>query len=233
MLNATSLTLKQTAPVSIVTGETLELIRVPIAHYRLIQGEYACFTLPDNSVVRDGRRLIDTSCRRCHETGHQGNPLASPLDAALDKTMPEALALAIKNPAIFMPNFYFHESDILKLVNAILASSAVSVSDSSETARIIHFEINKEDSNNIFNKHCGSCHRVLTQQLGGLGQSDIGPNLSGIFSRFYFKNFKDGKFWDSKRLRQWLNNPRDIRVNTQMPPIKLTEDELKHLIHIF
>jgi cytochrome c2 len=208
--------------------------RIHIAHYRLIPGKYACFTLPDNSVVRDGRRLIDTSgCRRCHETGHQGNRLASGLDAALDETMPEALAHAIKYPAVFMPDFYFNEPDILKLVNAILASSAVYVSDFSESARIIHFEENREDSENMFDKHCGSCHRMLTQQLGGLGQGDIGPNLSGIFSRFYFKNFKDGKFWNSKNLKQWLKNPRDIRANTQMPPVKLKEDELRHLMHIF
>ena len=208
--------------------------RTRIAHYQLIQGKYACFSFPDSPVVKDGHRLINTSgCRRCHRTGRKGNALASVLDATLDKTLPETLADAIKNPAIFMPNFYFNESDILKLVNAVLASSAVYVSDSSETARIIHFEKNKEDNDNTFNKHCGSCHRVLTQQLGGIGQGDIGPNLSGIFSRFYFKNFKDGKTWNSKSLRQWLKNPRDIRINTQMPPVKLTEDELMHLIHIF
>ena len=51
----------------------------------------------------------------------------------------------------------------------------------------------------MFNNHCGSCHRMLTQQLGGLGQGDIGPNLSGIFSEFYFKNFKDGKSWNSNK----------------------------------
>jgi cytochrome c2 len=207
--------------------------RSQIAHYQLIQGEYACFTLPDSPVVKDGHRLINISaCRRCHQTGLKGNTPASNLDATLDKTLPEILAHAIKNPAIFMPNFYFHESDILKLVNAILASSAVYVSDSSETARIIHFEKDKEDSDNMFNKHCGSCHRVLTQQLGSLGQGDIGPNLSGLFSEFYFKNFKDGKPWNASRLKQWLKNPRDIRVNTQMPPIEFTEDNLRHLIHI-
>jgi len=207
--------------------------RIHIAHYRLIPGKYACFTLPENSVVRDGRRLIDTSgCRRCHETGHQGNRLASDLDASLDKTLPEALTLAIKNPAIFMPDFYFREVDVTRLVNAILDSSAVYASTSSEDSRVIHFEEDIKDRDNTFNKHCGSCHRVLTQQLGGLGQGDIGPNLSGIFSRFYFKSFKDDKFWDSKSLRQWLKNPRDIRVNTQMQPVKLTEDELRHLIHI-
>jgi cytochrome c2 len=74
---------------------------------------------------------------------------------------------------------------------------------------------------------------MLTQQLGGLGQSDIGPNLSGIFSEFYYKNFRDGKSWNSDRLKQWLKNPRDVRTNAQMLPITLTEDELKHLIHIF
>jgi len=146
--------------------------------------------------------------------------------------MPEALALAIKNPAIFMPDFYFQEPDVIRLVNAILDSSAVYASTFNEDSRIIHFEEDIKDSDNIFNKSCGSCHRILTIQFGGLGRGDIGPNLSGIFSRFYFKNFKDSQSWNSNRLKQWLKNPRDIRINTQMPPVKLTENELRHLIHI-
>ena len=146
--------------------------------------------------------------------------------------MPEALALAIKNPAIFMPDFCFQEADVIRLVNAILDSSAVYASTFNDDSRIIHFEEDIKDSDNIFNNSCGSCHRVLTIQFGGLGRGDIGPNLSGIFSRFYFKNFKDSKSWNSKRLKQWLKNPRDIRINTQMPPVKLTENELRHLIHI-
>jgi len=209
-------------------------LRIHIAHYRLIQGKYACFTLPEDSVTRDGWRLIDTSgCRRCHKTGNQGNRLASDLDASLDKTLPEDLAHAIIYPAVFMPDFYFNESDIVKLVNAILGSSALRGTDSGESPKVIYFEKSKEDGNNTFNKHCGSCHQVLTQQLGGLGHGDIGPNLSGIFSRFYFKNFRDGKSWDVNRLEQWLKNPRDIRTNAQMLPINLTEDELRHLTNIF
>ena len=206
--------------------------RLNIAHYRLIQGEYACFTLPEDSGVKAGRRLIDTAgCRRCHKTGNIGNLLASNLDATINTTLPEDLAHAIKNPAVYMPNFYFDEPDILNLVNAILGSSAVWETESGETFKIIYFD-KKEEDNNTFNKRCGSCHRVLTAQYGGLGQGDIGPNLSGIFSRFYFKNFKDGKSWDANRLEQWLKNPRDIRDNAQMLPIKLTEDELRNLIHI-
>lgn len=207
--------------------------RIQIAHYQFIQGKYACFTFPDSPVVRDGHRLINTSkCRRCHRTGRKGNVLASDLDMSIEKTLPEALADAIENPATFMPNFYFREMHINRLVNAILDSSAVYASNSSEDRRIVYFEKDNENSDNIFDNRCGSCHRILTTQFGGLGRSDIGPNLSGIFSGFYFKNFKEGKSWNSTRLKQWLENPRDIRVNTQMPPVKLTKDELRHIIHI-
>ncbi len=207
--------------------------RMNIAHYRLIQGKYACFTLPENPDLKKGHRMINASgCRRCHKTGNQGNRLAADLDAALDKTLPEDVAQAIVSPALFMPDFYFNEPDVIKLVNAVLGSSAVWGPESGETPKIIYFEKNKEDRNNTFNKYCGSCHRVLTQQFGGLGHGDIGPNLSGFFSRFYFKNFKNGKSWDADRLKQWLNNPRDIRVNAQMLPVRLTEDELGQLIHI-
>ncbi|MGA7144505.1 MAG: selenite/tellurite reduction operon c-type cytochrome lipoprotein ExtS [Desulfobacterales bacterium] len=207
--------------------------RLNIAHYRLIEGKYDCFTLPENSDVKEGRRMIDISgCRRCHKTGNRGNRLATDLDASLDKTLPRDLAHAVKYPAVFMPNFYFNEPEIARLVNAIHWSSAVWGPESGETPKIVYFEKNTEDSRNTFNKHCGSCHRVLTQQFGGLGHGNIGPNLSGIFSRFYFKNFKDGKSWDASRLKQWLNDPRDIRANAQMLPVELTEDELRHLIQI-
>lgn len=208
--------------------------RTNIAHYRLIPGEYACFTLPDNSVVKNGYLLIKKSeCRRCHRTGQKGNTLATDLDSSLNGTLPEALADAIKNPGIFMPNFYFPEAAITRLVNAILASSAVYALDSSEPARIIHFEENREDNGNIFNNRCGSCHRILTIRFGGLGQGNIGPNLSGLFSKFYYQNFKDGNSWDSIGLEQWLKNPRKIRSNTQMPPVHLDHDEFVNLVNMF
>ena len=207
--------------------------RMHIAHYRLIQGKYACFTLPEDSVVKDGLRLIDSSgCRRCHKTGVQGNGLASDLDSSLDKTLPEGMAHAIKYPAVFMPNFYFQDTDITCLVNAVLYASTVYGPTSDEDIGVIHFEKDTKDNDNIFNRRCGSCHRILTAQFGGLGSGDIGPNLSGIFSRFYFKNFKDGKSWNPDRLKQWLKNPRNIRVNARMQPRELTKDELSYLIHI-
>jgi cytochrome c2 len=199
----------------------------------LIQGEYACFTLPESPVVKTGHWLINISgCRRCHQTGHKGNVLASNLDTSFDNILPEVLADAIKNPAIFMPDFFFQETDVTSLVNAILDSSAVYASKSGELSQVIHFEVDKEDSDNIFSRNCGACHRILTQRIGGIGKGDIGPNLSGLFSDFYFQNFKDSKSWDSNGLEQWLKNPRDIRTNAQMPPVNQKKDELRHLITI-
>jgi len=207
--------------------------RIQIAHHRLIRGEYACFSLPESPVVETGHRLINRSgCRRCHQTDHTGNVLASDLDTSFDKILPEVLADAIKTPAIFMPDFNFQETDVTRLVNAILASSAVYASKSGEISQVIHFEEDKEDSDNIFSRNCGSCHRILTQRIGGIGKGDIGPNLSGLFSEFYFQNLKGSKSWDSNILGQWLKNPRDIRNNAQMPPIRLTEKELRQLINI-
>jgi len=207
--------------------------RPQIAHYRLIRGEYACFTLVDSLAVKDGCRLISTSgCRRCHRTGRKGNGFATDLDTSFEQTLPEALADAIVNPAIFMPVFYFQEAAVTHLVNAILKSSAMYSPASIEDGRIIYFEKDKEDIHNIFTNQCGPCHRILTEQFGGLGRGIVGPNLSGIFSPYYFKNFKAGKSWNPDRLEQWLKNPRDIRSNARMQPIKLKEDELKRLIHI-
>ena len=132
-----------------------------------------------------------------------------------------------------MPDFYFQETDVTRLVNAILDSGAVYGSTSRDLSQVIHFEENKGDSDNIFSRSCGACHRILTKREGGIGKGDIGPNLSGIFSDFYFQNFKGGKSWDSNGLEQWLKNPRDIQPSAQMPPVDLKKDEFIYLLRIF
>ena len=204
-----------------------------IAHHRLVPGEYACFTLPESPVVKTGHRLISTSgCRRCHKTGGRGNSLALDLDGVLLKIQPEMLANAIKYPVTFMPDFYFQETDVTRLVNAILDSGAVYGSASRDLSQVIHFEEDKEDSDNIFSRNCGACHRILTKRIGGIGKGDIGGNLSGLFSEFYFQNFKGGKSWDSNGLEKWLKNPRNIRPNAQMSPLHLKKDEFIYLLRM-
>ena len=208
-------------------------LRRPIAHDRLVAGEYVRFRLPKSVIAEDGRRLISQfACRRCHWIAGSGNRLAADLDRTRLKTLPDRLATAIRTPAIFMPDFYFSERIIITLVNAILDSNAAA-SMSGEFFRVIHFERSGEHGDNIFNQRCGSCHRILTRQYGGLGQGNIGPDLSGFLTGFYPQNYMNGLRWDMNGLKIWLNNPRQIRKFAPMLPIQLSNDEIKRLASLF
>ncbi len=208
--------------------------RVNIAHYRFIQGRYAHFNLPQSPVVKDGRRLIEKlACRRCHGFDGRGNQLAASLDRAARTVQPLDLAAFIKKPVPFMPNFYFTATHIDQLVNAILAAAADPADQTDEIPSVIHFKNNIENRSHIFDRHCGACHRILTRRWGGLGQGDIGPNLSGLLTRFYPQNDKGKTAWNPSGLKKWLQNPRDIRVNTQMIPVELNANEFSNILALF
>lgn len=207
--------------------------RISIAHHDLIPAKYADFTIEGSSVVKRGQALVKTSgCRRCHITGAKGNRLATNLDRVSGAARPQKLFDAIKTPVPFMPDFCFKEAHIIELVNAILAEAARTGAEAGEMPVVIHFEDKKQAEENIFVKHCGSCHRVLTTRFGGLGNGNIGPNLSGLFLEYYPKTYGDQEQWSSELLKKWLGNPRKVRRNTQMAPIKLTSDEFFHMLEI-
>ena len=207
--------------------------RVSIAHYDLIPAKYADFTMEGSPVVKRGRALVKTSgCRRCHVIGGKGNRLATNLDRVLGAIRPQKLFDAIKTPVLFMPNFCFKEMHIIELVNAILAEAARTEPEAGEIPLVIHFENENKPKKNAFVKHCGSCHKALTARFGGLGEGDIGPDLSGLFSEYYPDTYDDKEQWSPKPLKKWLENPRKVRKNAQMAPVKLTSDEFSSLLEI-
>ncbi len=97
----------------------------------------------------------------------------------------------------------------------------------------VHFSNSANKSGDLFSKKCGSCHRMLSQRLGAVGAGVIGPDLSGLFSEYYPKTFRDGEAWNARNLRDWLKNPREIRAGARMQPVLLTETEMKELETIF
>ncbi len=207
--------------------------RVSIAHHDLIPAKYADFTMKGSPVVKRGRALVKTSgCRRCHVIDAKGNWLATNLDRIFVAARPQKLFDAIRTPALFMPDFCFKETHIIDLVNAVLAGAARSGPEAGEIPLVIHFENKKQAEESVFVKHCGSCHRALTAGFGGLGEGNIGPNLSGLFLEYYPKTCRDKESWSSKSLKNWLKNPRQISNNAQMPPVKLTSDEFSRLLEI-
>lgn len=204
--------------------------RRELAHYRLIEARHSWYRLPESDVVKRGQHLVDSlACRRCHVLAGKGNSLATDLDRLYHQVLPVEVVTSIRVPAFFMPDFSLQQADVDALINVIFAAGLMPQVSGLQPPQVVHFE-NDVDEENLFEKHCGSCHRVLTTQQGGLGTGDIAPNLSGLLSSFYPKTYKDNQPWDIQGLKKWIKNPRAIRPLTRMLPVVLQEQETIKLI---
>lgn len=207
--------------------------RKDIAHHGLIAGRYAFFRFPKEPVVEQGKQLLSAfACRRCHTTGKKGNLLSADLDIRSKNLQPDEIFTAIKSPSLFMPDFHFTQPQQIALVNRILFNSALARQVKNEVPLVIHFDLNRTADKNPFSQYCGQCHKVLTAQDGGLGEGEIGPNLSGLLSEFYPKTFKDHEPWTSENLEKWLKNPRSIKKTSPMPPVLLQKKEFLQLLRL-
>ncbi|MBE0598221.1 MAG: cytochrome C [Desulfuromonadales bacterium] len=206
--------------------------RPALAHHDLIEGRYAHFAIPGSAVTQQGVKLLEQAgCRRCHRSGGKGNTLASDLDRLLPGARPREVMQSIRQPVLFMPDFALAEATAVPLVNALLAHSAAAERAAGEVPLVVHFE-GVERQENLFDKKCGGCHRLLTSQWGGLGNGLVGPNLSGLTSEFYPVPFREGEPWTAERLKKWLENPRAIRPMARMRPMPLEAEEVKKVLEI-
>lgn len=207
--------------------------RLAIAHRDLILAKFSWFTIAGSQPVQRGKNLLESfSCRRCHTTSGKGNHLASNLDRLSTDMTPQKIFDAIKSPALFMPDFYPSDQQITDLVNAILAGAARAEHKGGEIPQIVHFEDMKQNTDNIFEKMCGSCHKILSKTHGALGKGEIGPNLSGFFTEFYPATFPDKRRWTNERLKTWVGNPRKLLPNSTMRPVPLKAPETETVLRI-
>ncbi|WP_157046111.1 selenite/tellurite reduction operon c-type cytochrome lipoprotein ExtS [Geotalea uraniireducens] len=207
--------------------------RLAIAHRDLIQARFSWFAIAGSQPLQRGEKLlVSFACRRCHTSAGKGNRLASNLDRLPMNTTPQKIFEAIKSQALFMPDFSFDDRQITDLVNAILAGAVKAGRSGGETPQVVHFEDMKRHTDNVFEKQCGPCHKILTEAFGALGKGDMGPNLSGLFSEHYPATLKDNGRWTADILKKWLENPRKISKNSQMRPIPLKKDEFEQLLAI-
>lgn len=205
--------------------------RKQVAHDRLIAGKYAWSRIPGSLPVEQGKKLLDTfACRRCHTVGKKGNKLAGNLDTVPLVRQPEEMAEALCKPVQQMPDFKLREEDVTRLVTAILAGTAAP--RGKEPPVVVHFSRapKKED---LFEKKCGGCHRMLTSRRGGVGTGQVGPNLSGLLIGFYPRTFRDESRWTAAHLKEWVGNPRKVRRLTTMQPVILNEAEWGEIRKMF
>jgi len=125
-----------------------------------------------------------------------------------------------------MPKFYFTKTSRTSIIKYLLGTS---VSETSKNPYAVYFT---DSSENVFDKKCGGCHRVITSGYGPSGIGDTAPNLSGLYSEFYPQRKAIGKPWDKKILKEWMKNPRSHDKNTLMAPVPLTEKESEEIIRM-
>ncbi|MHB8122071.1 MAG: selenite/tellurite reduction operon c-type cytochrome lipoprotein ExtS [Desulfuromonadaceae bacterium] len=203
--------------------------RKNIAHAGLREGKYARFTLGDGVYLKKGQQLLDQlACRRCHVSSGRGNRLAVNLDRSVVRKTAGETALSVQRPVTSMPDFALHESQITAVVNVVLAGSVGRETAVAEPVRV-HFNNSGKNGADIFSRKCGSCHRMLGERLGAVGNGAIGPNLSGLLSEYYPATFRDGEVWNASRLSSWLKNPRTIKPWARMVPVTLTPAETREL----
>jgi len=203
--------------------------RKNIAHAGLRTGKYARFTLGDGVYLKKGQQLLDQlACRRCHVSAGLGNRLAVNLDSSAVRKTALELALSVRHPVANMPDFALNEEQITVLVNVVLAGSQGRKTAAAAPVRV-HFNNSGKNGVDIFSKKCGSCHRILSERLGALGTGEVGPNLSGLLSKYYPQTFRNGELWTVLNLGDWLKNPRQIKPWAKMLPVALTDAESKDL----
>lgn len=203
--------------------------RREIGHDRLIAARFASYRDPLSPIRLRGKKLVEAlGCRRCHRIGDQGNRLATDLDLLSDRITPEMREKTLESPTLFMPDFRLGPSDRAAIVTYLLAVRQ-QAKRIAAPPKVIHF-VSSPRLERTFEKHCGACHQLLSVRRGALGRGRLGPNLSGLFSRFYPNPPKADETWNAKNLERWLKNPRFFRPYSLMPPLKLEEKDISDLV---
>lgn len=186
----------------------------------------------DSPAVETGEKKIKAfACRRCHTIGEKGNDLATNLDSVAPQRSSLDLEKAVREPAVFMPQFPLSDTDLALILTRIYAGGHVAPPSDMSRPLVVYFThaAKEEDP---FTRHCGRCHRMLSHTLGGLGSDTIGPNLSGMETDFYPPTAKDNKAWKREDLKDWIKNPRKIRPLTTMPPQNIKDEDLTEILDI-
>lgn len=200
--------------------------RRELAHQGLLTGRAAEHPLRHGPAVSEGARLAEqAACRRCHVIDGTGNRFAADLDRTVWRRTQAQLTASILQPVENMPRFGFDRPQAEALIAYLLSRGDPRAP--LEAYRVT-FTGAGPTSRGVFEEKCGGCHRLLGAN-GPLGRGDAGPNLSGLFTRFYPKTAAGERPWTAEALKEWLANPRKLRPATTMPPVTLTPEELQRV----
>jgi cytochrome c2 len=93
----------------------------------------------------------------------------------------------------------------------------------------VRFSKRRAARDSVFETRCGGCHRALAA-VGPLGRGSAGPNLSGVFTKFFPPSAPGNRLWTPLTLERWLENPRVLRPRTAMRPVRLDARDFRILV---
>jgi cytochrome c2 len=201
--------------------------RKALAHHRLITGRAAEHDMPDSPAVAEGRERVERlACRRCHTVGGSGNRRATNLDRVAWKRDQGELARSIGKPVENMPRFGLDRGQTEAVIGYLLHSADPKLGTVTYRVRFAKRE-GVRDS--VFESRCGGCHRTLAA-ASPLGRGSAGPNLSGVFTKFYPSSAPGIRPWTPATLERWLENPRALRPGSAMRPVRLEARDFRILV---
>jgi nitric oxide reductase subunit C len=183
------------------------------------------------SVIR-GKNLWDSNnCMGCHTLLGEGGYYAPELTKVFERRGPAFIDAMLKDPAAMYPGerkmqkYDLTDADRADLVAFLkwigemdlngfpakpsLISTSVSTASSQGDNQAVAKISNRPA---IFNQMCIACHA-----LEGQGGS-IGPVLDGVGSRR-----------DRAYIERWLKNPAEVKADTKMPKLPLTDQDIVEL----
>lgn len=176
----------------------------------------------NESVIR-GKHLFDrNNCMGCHTILGEGAYYAPELTKVWERRGEAFIKAMLRDPQAMYPgqrqmtNYKFTDDEINDLAAFLKWIGTLNLNGFPPKPDVV--QVNNPTANAggprpaIFNQMCTACHTLQGQ--GG----NVGPILDGVGSR------RDMAF-----LKQWLTNPYDIKADSKMPKMPLSEKDIEEL----
>lgn len=175
--------------------------------------------------VARGKDLWDfNNCMGCHTLFGEGAYYAPELTKVYQRRGPDFIRAMIKDPEKMYPGqrkmqkYDFTDQEIEDLVSFFKWVGEVDLNGfprptMAEVAKTSNAVSASLQPPKVFDQLCIACHKV-----GGQG-GDVGPSLDGVGARL-----------DSAYLEAWLRDPLQIKPDSKMPKLPLSQQNIEELV---
>lgn len=176
-------------------------------------------------VIRGKHLFEKNNCMGCHTIMGEGAYYAPELTKVMERRDESFVRSMIKNPDTMFPgqrkmtNYHLSDTEIsdliafLKWIGKMDLNGFPPKPDLVSAVTTGNTKIPHLHPPAVFNKTCTACHSV--QGNGG----SVGPALDGVGDRR-----------DSEYLKKWLQDPTQIKADSKMPKLPLSEQEIDELV---